>query len=130
MIAPSHLHSFFSKGGVSYAEPLGHVDFYPSGGEHQAGCDKVCVGDHCTGSYIIIMDLLKGKLDFSKINEFSFYLFKGGCSHQRANDYFSESINGAVDFTAKLCKNNESYLNGECVDATAANMGLYLDIGK
>jgi len=92
-------------------EPLGHVDFYPAGGAHQPGCEEFCVINACTDPSIII--------DF----------LKGGCSHQRANEYFAESINGGVTFAAKRCDTYEDFAGGNCASGATANMGFHLDVG-
>ena len=57
------------EGSVALFEQLGDLDFYPNGGEHQPGCDEICVGILCS--------------------QFGLWeIFTGGCSHSRAVSYF------------------------------------------
>ena len=46
-------------GGLSFPEPLGQVDFYPNGGDHQPGCAQICVGSACLD--IDLIDLFGGE---------------------------------------------------------------------
>ena len=39
------INSFWFKGCLGMVAPLGHVDFYPDGGEHQDGCEPNVGGD-------------------------------------------------------------------------------------
>ena len=61
------------EGSVALWEQLGDLDFYPNGGEHQPGCDEVCVGILCS--------------------QFGLWeIFTGGCSHSRAVSYFIGNV--------------------------------------
>ena len=95
---------------VSVQEPIGHVDFYPTGGSHQPGCTDACFID-CYNMTII--DLLKG-----------------GCSHERANQYFKESIHGisgSSQFVGRLCESWEEFKSGRCCQAPQGVMGEWVD---
>ncbi|KAH9523417.1 Pancreatic lipase- protein 2 [Bulinus truncatus] len=61
------------KLGFGITHSIGHVDFYPNGGEHQPGCPKENLGLFFTLS---LEDLSK----------------KASCSHSRVVDYFTNSI--------------------------------------
>ncbi|XP_062615308.1 inactive pancreatic lipase-related protein 1-like [Saccostrea cucullata] len=72
--------------------PNGHVDFYPNGGTRQPGC-KLSLWSN-------ILHLFQGEVEEISSNI--------ACSHMRAIDYFTESINSSCEFKAYLCK---SYLD-------------------
>uniref|UniRef100_A0A4Q8K1M4 U74-Liphistoxin-Lsp1c_1 n=1 Tax=Liphistius sp. SGP-2016 TaxID=1905180 RepID=A0A4Q8K1M4_9ARAC len=77
-------------------EPVGHMDFYPEGGNTQPGCIA-----------------LAGESDHTE----TYRILDGGvsCSHSRAHQLFVNSINakGAVP-VAYRCKNWKTFKKGEC----------------
>jgi len=84
---------------MSFPDAIGHVDFYVNGGASQPGCGIIS-GD--------VIDL------------------STGCSHGRAVDYFIESINSEVGFTATLCDSWSHYTHGKCRGNTN-QMGMPVD---
>jgi len=93
-------------GCLSFPQALGHIDFYPAGGEHQPGCTEGCVGTVCWNA--TIEDLIKG-----------------GCSHDRANQYFLESIQ-STGFLASSCNTWEDWLDEKCCGSQEEVMGHWL----
>jgi len=89
-------------GCVGYADPCGHVDFYPNGGVHQPGCD-----------------------DWGDI----FDLISGGCSHHKSHEYVYEGIPHDQAFMAWQCDNFENFTNGACDDNTHMPMGYFTKNG-
>jgi len=101
---------FLWDGCLSFKAPLGHVDFYPEGGDHQPGCDDLCF-INC--AEIPIIDLIRG-----------------GCSHERANSYFAESIHGLTgsdEFIALQCDSWDNFQAGNCCGNPTATMGQWVD---
>lgn len=88
----------FIKGGLGMHDPVGHLDFYPNGGEDQPGCNE-------------------GMMKYINKEKGSF--FKGirlflGCDHVRSHEYFMESVNTHCDFLAIECDTWENFLAGKC----------------
>nr|CAD7432021.1 unnamed protein product [Timema monikensis] len=80
---------------LGWADPLGHVDFYPNSGEPvQPGCGT---------------DLAE--------------LGLGSCSHIRARALFAESITTSVGFVGVLCSDWKTYENDGCSHNPTALMG-------
>ncbi|KAK6188486.1 hypothetical protein SNE40_004651 [Patella caerulea] len=79
------------------AKAIGDTDFYPNGGRNQPGCPHV--GNHA-------LDLVTGQIDS--------VTSKVGCSHHRAIDYFTESINGGCVFTSHPCSSESQFNGGHC----------------
>ncbi|XP_055956170.1 pancreatic lipase-related protein 2-like [Patella vulgata] len=79
------------------AKAIGDADFYPNGGRNQPGCPHV--GNHA-------IDVITGQLD--SLNN------KVACSHHRAIDYFTESINGGCIFTSHPCSSESQFNSGHC----------------
>ncbi|KAK8405535.1 hypothetical protein O3P69_001831 [Scylla paramamosain] len=90
------------EGCVGLKDTLGHVDFFPNGGDHQPGCT---VG----GDW---MDLLTG-----------------GCSHGRSHQYWTESINGQPTFLSRPCSDWGTYTVGGCngCGQGCLEMGFHVD---
>lgn len=110
MVQILHTNSgFLWDGCLSFKEPIGHVDFFPAGGSHQPGCTDICLLGACLN--VTINDLLKG-----------------GCSHERANLYFEESIRAVANrFLGRRCGSWEDFKAGLCCDNPTAVMGEWLD---
>jgi len=73
---------------LSFPMAIGHADFFVNGGHYQPGCGFIASGG--------IYDLLDA------------------CSHTRAPEYFTESINSPVGFKAVPCKSWASFMRGSC----------------
>merc|ERR1711962_480849 len=107
---------FLLNGRLSIMRPLGDIDYYPNGGQHQTGCkDIICVGTAC-----LSMNLWD--------------LFSGGCSHQRSHQYYVESIYakpfGEV-FISDNCNSWEDFQSEDCHDyIPRLPMGEGLDIDR
>ncbi|KPM04406.1 pancreatic triacylglycerol lipase-like protein [Sarcoptes scabiei] len=85
--------------GFGMEEPCGHVDFYPNGGINQPGCEQERVLS------IITDGLIEGARRLV------------ACNHQRAVDFYIESINNLVALPiAYACESYESFLDGKCSD--------------
>lgn len=74
-----------SEMGLGYVRPCGTVDFYPNGGRYQPGCRTS------------LLDQLLGVLAGED------YRRAMGCSHLRAIDFFTESINSQCAMVASPC---------------------------
>jgi len=81
---------------LSFPQAIGHVDFFVNGGHSQPGCGIIS-GD--------IIDLIHG------------------CSHERAPEYFKESINSPIGFMATLCDSYDHYKKGSCSANPTSLMG-------
>ncbi|XP_050698738.1 pancreatic lipase-related protein 2-like isoform X2 [Eriocheir sinensis] len=83
---------------LGYADALGHVDFYPNGGHHQAGCQG------SAAAFIQRRENVAGGV-----------LSYIGCSHQRSTEFFAESIlNSKCQFQGVECTSWEHYKAGGC----------------
>ncbi|XP_060583369.1 inactive pancreatic lipase-related protein 1-like, partial [Ruditapes philippinarum] len=96
--------------GFGLKQPIGTVDFYPNGGKDQPGCPA---------TYFAQMSLLfTGNFEF--INNFA-------CSHLRALDFFTESINSECQFNSNPCREINEKAAKECntCKAGCGTMGFH-----
>ena len=90
----------FISGGLGIGQPVGHIDFYPNGGQYQPGCDNDVAGSMRLGNG----SLVRG---FKKYH---------GCHHLKSYDYFIESINTQCPFIAVPCASWSLFQEGGCFD--------------
>ncbi|KAH3772676.1 inactive pancreatic lipase-related protein 1-like [Dreissena polymorpha] len=90
--------------GFGLKQRVGHVDFYPNGGDDQPGC-PANLGQH-------LFSLLSGSIEY-----FSSTL---ACSHVRATDLYTESISSSCHFRSQPCDSVANYEAGRC---SACNSG-------
>lgn len=91
------------------SQPIGHLDFYPNGGEHQPGCDQ-------------------GMMKYIDRENNSFYQGMRrflACDHVRAHEFFNESVNTHCNFIAIECNSYEEFLNGECFSCLSDTVCTY-----
>ncbi|KAK6189125.1 hypothetical protein SNE40_005163 [Patella caerulea] len=84
--------------GLGILEPSGTVDFYPNGGVNQPGCGSTLLGR--------ILNLFE-KRDLQQ---------SIGCSHLRATDLYTESINSECQYATHYCLHNIS--ESSCLPCT------------
>ncbi|XP_066549705.1 pancreatic triacylglycerol lipase [Amia ocellicauda] len=88
--------------GMGMAQAVGHLDFYPNGGEHMPGCDKNVI------SQIIDLDgIWEGTRDFV------------ACNHLRSYKYYLDSILNPGGFSGYSCSNGEQFESGKCFPCPA-----------
>lgn len=87
----------FAVGGLGMPDAIGHVDFYPNGGNTNPGCDKPM--QH------YIRDSGSVSIGFQQF--FS-------CNHVRSQEFLIESIKSNCSFTGVACDTYESFLKGHC----------------
>ncbi|XP_076221091.1 pancreatic triacylglycerol lipase isoform X2 [Nomia melanderi] len=90
----------FISGGLGITQPVAHIDFYPSGGRNQPGCNEGVIGS---------ITLERGSL-FHGIKRLL------NCNHIRSYEYFIESINTACPFLAVPCSSWDKFKEGRCFD--------------
>ncbi|XP_062928104.1 pancreatic lipase-related protein 2-like [Mobula hypostoma] len=99
--------------GFGLLEPVGHLDFYPNGGELMPGCDKNIVS-----TIIDISGIWGGTRDFA------------ACNHLRAYKYYTESITSKNGFIGIPCNSYNDFTAGncnECLPEGCPLMGHYAD---
>ncbi|XP_028403781.1 pancreatic lipase-related protein 2-like [Dendronephthya gigantea] len=82
----------FLLGGAGYRGQIGHVDFYPNGGEYQPGCEGLLKSIWRSG-----------------------ILHAATCHHMRAVEYFTASIGQECLFPAFPCSSWNEFTKGQCL---------------
>ncbi|XP_076982249.1 inactive pancreatic lipase-related protein 1 [Tamandua tetradactyla] len=99
--------------GFGMSQLVGHLDFFPNGGEEMPGCKKNAL------SQIVDLDgIWTGTRDFM------------ACNHLRSYKYYSESILNPDGFTAYPCASYKSFTSNKCFPCPAEGcpqMGHYAD---
>ncbi|CAH0555316.1 unnamed protein product [Brassicogethes aeneus] len=88
--------------------PIGHVDYYPNGGDNQPGCGKSMV---------------------QYVNEQEGSFFRGlrkylGCNHMRSHEYFMASIRPTCSFRSFSCSSFKDFEAGKCLKCGNKNKCL------
>ncbi|CAG6018202.1 unnamed protein product [Menidia menidia] len=97
---------FQSKLGLGVTEPVGHIDFYPNGGEQMPGCSS----NH--GRPSDLDAIWEGTSRFD------------ACNHARAYQYYTESIGKPQAFMGYPCSDMESFAAGGCFPCTGGRCPL------
>uniref|UniRef100_A0A8C6SSZ6 Triacylglycerol lipase n=1 Tax=Neogobius melanostomus TaxID=47308 RepID=A0A8C6SSZ6_9GOBI len=87
---------FSSKLGLGVSEPIGHVDFYPNGGEKMPGCSAN------NGKPTNLDNIWQGTVKFD------------GCNHVRAYQFYTESIIKPQGFIGFPCADKNNFDDGQC----------------
>uniref|UniRef100_A0A4W4EAW2 Triacylglycerol lipase n=1 Tax=Electrophorus electricus TaxID=8005 RepID=A0A4W4EAW2_ELEEL len=97
--------------GFGMFQAVGHIDFYPNGGEHMPGCDK---------------NIISQIVDIDGIWEGRRKLF----SEPESYKYYSDSILTPQGFMGYPCSNDDMFESGHCfpcANSACAIMGHYAD---
>ncbi|KAM9847480.1 inactive pancreatic lipase-related protein 1-like [Aulostomus maculatus] len=103
---------FDTKLGLGMSQPIGHIDFYPNGGELMPGCQAN------KGRPTELDDIWQGTKKFD------------ACNHLRAYQYYSESMVKPQGFVGYPCSDVASFEDGKCfpcADSKCPLMGHYAD---
>ncbi|XP_029306006.1 inactive pancreatic lipase-related protein 1-like [Cottoperca gobio] len=103
---------FNSKLGLGMSQSVGHIDFYPNGGELMPGCSAN------KGRPTDLDAIWEGTRRFD------------ACNHVRSYEYYSESMVKSQGFVGFPCPNKDSFAAGKCFpceDNTCPLMGSHAD---
>ncbi|XP_076599442.1 inactive pancreatic lipase-related protein 1-like [Chaetodon auriga] len=103
---------FDSKLGLGMSQSVGHIDFYPNGGELMPGCSAN------KGKPTDLDAIWEGTVKFN------------ACNHVRAHQYYSESIVKPQGFVGFPCPDKDTFAAGKCfpcADNKCPLMGHYAD---
>nr|AAA30885.1 lipase precursor [Canis lupus familiaris] len=99
--------------GFGTSQQMGHLDFFPNGGEEMPGCKKNAL------SQIVNLDgIWEGTRDFV------------ACNHLRSYKYYSESILNPDGFASYPCASYRAFESNKCFpcpDQGCPQMGHYAD---
>ncbi|KAL4235573.1 hypothetical protein ACF0H5_003969 [Mactra antiquata] len=103
--------------GFGWMQEVGHIDFYPNGGENQPGCPTESVGSIVDAAY------------FQGVEDAADTL---SCSHSRSIYLFTESINSVCPFVGHPCNSIEELDNNQngcmrCSSGVCPQMGYNAD---
>ncbi|XP_069030795.1 inactive pancreatic lipase-related protein 1-like [Embiotoca jacksoni] len=87
---------FDSKLGLGMSETVGHIDFYPNGGELMPGCSAN------RGKPSDLDNIWQGTSKFD------------ACNHARAYEYYIESVVKSQGFVGFPCSDKTSFADGKC----------------
>uniref|UniRef100_A0A673BFK1 Lipase domain-containing protein n=1 Tax=Sphaeramia orbicularis TaxID=375764 RepID=A0A673BFK1_9TELE len=111
LTGPAVVLLWFSSG-LGMTQPVGHVDFYPNGGELMPGCKSN------KGKPTELDAIWEGTANFD------------ACNHVRAYQYYSESVVKAQGFMGYPCPDKDSFASEKCfpcADKTCPLMGHRVD---
>lgn len=102
-----------TRGGLGMPAAIGHVDFYPNGGQSNPGCDAPV-------DFYINQE--KGSF-FNGVQQFL------SCNHLRSYQFMTESILSKCAFTAVTCESYEEFKEGRCFDCKGKDNHYCLQFG-
>lgn len=103
----------FTRGGLGMPKAIGHVDFYPNGGNNNPGCDA---------PMDFYIDQEKGSF-FWGVQQFL------SCNHVRSHQFMIESIRTRCPFLAVTCESYEEFKEGRCFNCTGADGHQCINFG-
>ncbi|XP_048126212.1 LOW QUALITY PROTEIN: pancreatic triacylglycerol lipase-like [Alosa alosa] len=107
---------FGSTLGFGMSQTVGHVDFYPNGGEQMPGCPQNAAVEN---------------VDPNNIWEGTRFFV--ACNHQRSYQYYSDSILNRSGFTGYPCNDFSTFESGSCFPCSEGEcpvMGHFADTFK
>uniref|UniRef100_A0A3B5AIZ5 Triacylglycerol lipase n=1 Tax=Stegastes partitus TaxID=144197 RepID=A0A3B5AIZ5_9TELE len=105
-------HPFNTKLGLGMPDSMGHIDFYPNGGQLMPGCSAN------KGKPTELDAIWEGTSRFD------------ACNHARAYQYYTDSISKSESFIGFPCSDMDSFAAGKCfpcADSQCPLMGHYAD---
>uniref|UniRef100_A0A8C5QJ46 Triacylglycerol lipase n=1 Tax=Leptobrachium leishanense TaxID=445787 RepID=A0A8C5QJ46_9ANUR len=99
--------------GFGMSQVIGHLDFFPNGGIKMPGCQQ-----NIEIPNVSVEDIWSGVVHFVT------------CNHNRATQYYTDSIGQSTIFTSYPCRDYSTYQAGSCRTCPSAGcpkMGHYAD---
>ena len=98
----------FYQGGLGMEQPVGHVDFYPNGGETQPGCSFLDF------PYLPSMSSGVDEIELPEADSVARNLF--ACGHNRVLDLYTDTIihGKSCPLVGHHCSDYDTFSSGNC----------------